>query len=413
MRALHRLKTTFGRAAALVALCAIVLLFAPSRATAQSPTYTVKAGDTLTSIATRFDTTVAILQQLNGLGTGDLIQVGQTLKLPVASDTPASASAGSGAAYYVVQPGDSLYRIALRYGMTERDLADYNEIANPDLISVGQALAIPVNSSLVKPGLIIDPPSVGQGKTIEIQVARPEVVSVTGKFENSTIRFTQAGGYFYALEGISRCAKLGKFPLTLTETDSSGKTMTETATITIDATNFPIDQVNLPPDKLSILTDTKLINTEAVQLAEIVDQYTPTRLWSGVFRQPVYGRITEYFGTRRSYNGGPVGACGHEGTDFGMAQGTPIYAPARGRVVFAGLTQVRGNMTVIDHGVGVFSAYFHQIEILVKVGQMVEPGDLIGKVGTTGLSTGPHLHWSMWANGQYVDPFEWTQRIFP
>ena len=413
MRALHRLKTTSGRAAALVALCAIVLLLAPSRATAQSPTYTVKAGDTLTSIAARYNTTVAMLQQLNGLGTSDLIQVGQVLKLPGAPDKSASATAGSGAAYYVVQPGDSLYRIALRYGITPRDLADYNQIANPDLISVGQGLAIPVDSSLVKPGLMIDPPVVGQGKTLEIKLSRPDVVSVTGKFENDTIRFTQAGGYFYALEGISRCAKLGKFPLTLAETDLSGKTITETATITIAATDFPVDQIVLPPDKLSILTDTKLVNAEAVQLAEVVNKYTPTRLWSGAFRQPVYGRITEYFGTRRSYNGGPVGACGHEGTDFGMPQGTPIYAPARGRVVFTGLTQVRGNMTVIDHGVGVYSAFFHQIQILVKVGQMVEPGELIGKVGTTGLSTGPHLHWSMWANGKYVDPFEWTQRVFP
>jgi murein DD-endopeptidase MepM/ murein hydrolase activator NlpD len=99
--------------------------------------------------------------------------------------------------------------------------------------------------------------------------------------------------------------------------------------------------------------------------------------------------------------------------DFSMPEGSPIYAPARGRVVFTGLTQVRGNLTVIDHGLGVFSAYFHQTEILVKVGQMVEPGMLIGKVGTTGLSTGPHLHWSMWVDGEYVDPLEWTRRVFP
>ncbi len=108
-----------------------------------------------------------------------------------------------------------------------------------------------------------------------------------------------------------------------------------------------------------------------------------------------------------------MGACGHEGTDFGAPAGSPIYAPARGRVVFAGLTQVRGNMTVIDHGVGVFSAYYHQSEINVQVGQMVEPGTLIGKVGSTGLSTGPHLHWSMWINGEYVDPMEWTRRLVP
>jgi murein DD-endopeptidase MepM/ murein hydrolase activator NlpD len=407
------------RAAALVALCAIVFLFAPGPANAAPPadspaTYTVQSGDTLFSIATRFKTTVAILKQLNGL-TSDMLQIGQKLALPggtapvAAAPDPVVANATS----YIIQPDDSLYRIALRYGTTLRALADYNGIANPDLLSVGQALAIPGNTAIVKPGLMIDPPSVKQGGTFQVDLVRPNVVSASGKFNGLTIHFTPAGGYLYGLVGVSRCAKLGNSPLTLAETDSAGKTITETATVAVTATAFPVDQVTLPPSKVTILDDTALINREAVQLAAIVNKYTPSRLWDGAFRQPVYGPVTEYFGTRRSYNGGPVGACGHEGMDIGLPQGTPVYAPARGRVAFTGLTQVRGNLTVIDHGVGVYSAFFHQVEILVKVGDMVEPGMLIGKVGTTGLSTGPHLHWSMWASGEYVDPIEWTQRLFP
>ena len=410
MRLLHR-------AAALVAFCAIVILFAPGRAQADSPTtYTVQSGDTLFSIATRFKTTVTILKQLNGL-TGDMLQIGQKLALPGSADSPAVVApepvAVRGTAY-IIQPDDSLYRIALRYGTTLRALSDYNGIANPDLISVGQALAIPGNSAVVKPGLIIDPPSVKQGGTFQVDIVQPDVVSVSAKFNGLAVHFTPAGGgNLYALVGVSRCAKLGNSTLTLTETNSAGKTITETATVTVTATAFPVDSVTLPPSKVTILTDSALINREAAQLAAIVNKFTPSRLWSGVFRQPVYGKVTEYFGTRRSYNGGPVGVCGHEGMDLGLPQGTPIYAPARGRVAFTGLTQVRGNLTVIDHGVGLYSAFFHQVEILVKVGDMVEPGTLIGKVGTTGLSTGPHLHWSMWASGEYVDPVEWTERLFP
>ena len=108
-----------------------------------------------------------------------------------------------------------------------------------------------------------------------------------------------------------------------------------------------------------------------------------------------------------------MGACGHEGIDFAVDAGTPIYSDARGRVVFAGLTQVRGNMVVVDHGLGVFTAYYHQSQMAVQPGQMVEAGDLIGRVGTTGLSTGNHLHWSLFVHGDYVDPMEWTRRVLP
>ncbi|MDE3089287.1 MAG: LysM peptidoglycan-binding domain-containing protein [Chloroflexota bacterium] len=404
------------RAAALVALCAIALSFAPSRANAAPPadapvSYTVQSGDTLFAIAQRYHTTVAALKQLNGLGSSDVIQVGQRLIVPSAADS--NAPAASGNTSYIVQPGDTLYRIALRYGTTLRALSDLNGIPNPNLISVGEGLTIPADPSVVRPGLIVDPPVARQGGTLLIQVARPELAAVTGKFNGATIPFARAGIYFYALVGISRCAKLGNYPLALTETDDAGKVAAESATINVGATAFPIDAITLPPGKLGILEDTALVKRESDQLAAIVARYTPTRLWNGVFRQPVYTTITENFGTRRSYNGGPVSACGHEGTDFGMPTGSPIYAPARGRIVFAGLTEVRGNMTVIDHGVGVYSAYYHQSEIDVQVGQMVEPGTPLGKVGSTGLSTGPHLHWSMWANGEYVDPLEWTRRMLP
>jgi murein DD-endopeptidase MepM/ murein hydrolase activator NlpD len=70
-------------------------------------------------------------------------------------------------------------------------------------------------------------------------------------------------------------------------------------------------------------------------------------------------------------------------------------------------------MVVVDHGLGVFSAYYHQSQMAVQPGQIVEAGDLIGRVGTTGLSTGNHLHWSLFVHGDYVDPMEWTRRVLP
>jgi murein DD-endopeptidase MepM/ murein hydrolase activator NlpD len=81
--------------------------------------------------------------------------------------------------------------------------------------------------------------------------------------------------------------------------------------------------------------------------------------------------------------------------------------------VFAGPLTVRGNATVIDHGQGVYTGYLHQSEILVSVGEMVEPGQIIGKVGGTGRVTGPHLHWEVWVGGVQVEPMDWLEQEFP
>ena len=90
-----------------------------------------------------------------------------------------------------------------------------------------------------------------------------------------------------------------------------------------------------------------------------------------------------------------------------------ILAPAAGTVVFAGPMTVRGNATMMDHGWGVYTGYLHQSEILVKVGDKVTPGQVIGLVGGTGRVTGPHLHWEVWVGGVQVDPLEWLETVFP
>ena len=91
----------------------------------------------------------------------------------------------------------------------------------------------------------------------------------------------------------------------------------------------------------------------------------------------------------------------------------PITAPAAGKVVFAGLWTVRGNATIIDHGWGIYSGFWHQSEIDVQVGQVVEQGQVIGLVGGTGRVTGAHQHWEVWANGVQVNPMDWLQQSYP
>jgi len=94
----------------------------------------------------------------------------------------------------------------------------------------------------------------------------------------------------------------------------------------------------------------------------------------------------------------------HEGIDIGAGYGAPIVAAAAGRVIYCGWEEGYGNLTVIDHGNGLATAYGHQSSIAVACGQDVAQGQTIGYIGSTGHSTGPHLHFEVRVNGSPVDP---------
>jgi murein DD-endopeptidase MepM/ murein hydrolase activator NlpD len=126
---------------------------------------------------------------------------------------------------------------------------------------------------------------------------------------------------------------------------------------------------------------------------------------NGRFILPANGPITSGFGPRNHPISG--GSRMHNGVDIGASSGTPIHAAADGTVVMAGSNGGYGNWTLIDHGGGLATGYGHQSSIGVRVGQHVSRGDVIGRVGSTGASTGPHLHWEVRVNGNSVNPMGW------
>lgn len=123
---------------------------------------------------------------------------------------------------------------------------------------------------------------------------------------------------------------------------------------------------------------------------------TPTLL-------PTKGWITDYYGPRKSPWSGRLKM--HEGLDIGALTGTPIFAPADGIVTFAGQKSGFGKFVQIDHGYGVETIYAHAKKVLTKKGSLVKRGQLIAKVGSTGHSTGPHVHYEIRVNGTPVDPY--------
>ena len=115
---------------------------------------------------------------------------------------------------------------------------------------------------------------------------------------------------------------------------------------------------------------------------------------------------TSPYGSRRTYGNSPT-ITAHAGEDFSAAAGTPVLAPAAGTVVLAEPLFVRGNAVVLDHGGGVYTGYWHLSELNVQPGEQVAAGQQLGAVGSTGLSTGAHLHWEMRVGGLPVDPLQW------
>lgn len=126
--------------------------------------------------------------------------------------------------------------------------------------------------------------------------------------------------------------------------------------------------------------------------------------WRQAFRRPASGRISGVFGSQRIYRGEP-GAY-HSGLDLAAGAGAPVVAPADGMVVLAGPPpfSLEGNLVIIDHGMGLNSAFLHLARVDVRVGQTVRQGEPIGAVGATGRATGPHLHWSIKWNDARIDP---------
>lgn len=153
---------------------------------------------------------------------------------------------------------------------------------------------------------------------------------------------------------------------------------------------------------------------EAALFAQVYEAASenPFPRWSEPFIQPSEGWTSSNFGDERQYAvGGNISY--HTGHDFATPQGTPIYATNTGVVVVAEQLPLKGGTVAIDHGAGLVSLYLHQSEIVAKVGDEVQRGDLIGLVGTTGLSTGPHLHWEMRVHSVESAPSYYVGRVFP
>lgn len=244
------------------------------------------------------------------------------------------------------------------------------------------------------PGILLDATSVEQGALLR-GVLSPATARLT--LDGATVPVAQDGSFILAFD---RDAGPGAV---LVASNASG--LTEVP-LTVRPGGWRIEHINAPM-RGSARNDDDFAARRSGELAQI-NAARAMRVESDGWRQsfiwPVRGRISGLFGAQRIYRGTPGGY--HSGVDVAAAAGTPFVAPADGVVVLAADTPftLEGYLLIVDHGMGLSSAFLHNSRLDVRVGDVVRQGQQLGLVGATGRATGPHMHWGMRWNAARIDP---------
>ncbi|PLZ94933.1 peptidase [Fischerella thermalis CCMEE 5268] len=269
------------------------------------------------------------------------------------------------------------------------------------------ALALPAEALQVR--MTPANPKLGDTLSVFISVDNPVAgASPTVTSSDQTYpAFEVAPNQYRAFIPTTPLQKAGKRIIRVT-----GGSQVRNLLVQVNSRKFPVQRINLPPGKAGV----KATEYELKRVSELKALQTPQKYWSGIFIKPNAGPISTIYGVRRYYNGKFAKDYYHRGVDYAGPTGSPVVAPAAGKVALVGRVsegfRVHGNVVGIDHGQGVTSIFMHLSRINVKEGDMVKPGQLIGAVGSTGASTGPHLHWGLYVNGQSVDPTPWRYQEF-
>lgn len=215
--------------------------------------------------------------------------------------------------------------------------------------------------------------------------------------------FRTAGGYeAVALLGAGLDDPTGDAVLVVQATGEDGTQRLE-RTVTVEHRDFPEQQLTVEPKYVTPPKETmERIWAEKARVLKVIHARTRAQYLKRPFVRPVSGVVTSDFGLRRVFNGEPRKP--HKGVDLRGAQGTPVKAFAAGRVALTGDLYFAGNCVYIDHGQGVVSVYVHLSKIGVREGQVVEAGQVVGRVGATGRVTGPHLHFGLYVLDKAVNP---------
>ena len=263
-----------------------------------------------------------------------------------------------------------------------------------------QAKAEPPLTASIQPYLLT------QGEALALTVQSKDVTAVAATIGARSWNLLETEpGVWWTIIAIPRDADTGSAEVTIDLYGDAGVWLRSvTSSIIVLANAAPFEEVILggtgvaaDPAEVQRDHDVRFVHNVAVS--------GPAR-WQGPWMLPAQGEVTGVFGSKRSYDGVPSDGW-HHGHDIAADHGDPIVAPAPGTITWTGELAIHGIGVIIDHGAGVYSGYWHMSLIAVREGMEVAAGDWLGNIGTTGLSTGPHLHWEVIVQGIDVDPLQW------
>ena len=290
--------------------------------------------------------------------------------------------------------------------------AAFNRPASMSLFFTGILLAATLftSASLAAPKSSPLPQTAAvPGGIVTVDLGPAKGAAPVVRYNKKRVMVVQSNGHWQAVVGIPLSTRSGKQQLKLAGRSQS--------------LPFEVNQKNYAEQRLTIKNkrkvnpnkeDMKRIRGERGRINSALRHWEQQEAIDTRFTLPVKGRLSSPFGLRRFFN--EQARKPHSGIDIAAPEGTPIVAPAAGRIIETGNFFFNGNTMFIDHGQGLVTMYCHMNRIDVKPGQDVDQGETIGAVGQTGRVTGPHLHWSVSLNDARVDPtlfFDDFKSLFP
>ena len=255
--------------------------------------------------------------------------------------------------------------------------------------------------------LAIAPAAPAQGDTLVVLVAASADAQVSVTFDGSAVpAYAAAGGTWRALVGTDPDTGLGSHTVRAVVVRPGLAPTRLVRAVRLGSGHFGVRRLTLPPQTIGLVTSANL-TTEARALDPVLGRRTAVAWWTGPFARPSAAPIDSPYGEQSFYNGRRE--WWHAGVDFDAPAGTPVTAASAGIVALARALPLGGNTVVIDHGQGVLTEYLHLSAFAVREGDRIAQGAVVGRIGATGLVTGPSLHWGLYVNGLPVNPLGWLE----